>query len=215
LHLNTAYHPQTDGQIKVVNKCLETYLRCFSSKKKNQWAQWLPLAKWWYNTSYHTTTRMTPFEAVYGQKPPSILSYLLGASKVQVVDLTLTAREAILCTLKDNLFMAQNHMKQQADQGRSERQFAEGGQVFHSTILQGSFQISNPLTKTRVSSLHYTENHGEICSSAPGKTNEEASLFECLEPIIFFEETMTMKNLKAYKPPQLELPKYSMDCLFR
>ena len=26
--------------------------------------------------------------------------------------------------------MAQNHMKQQADQGRSERQFAEGDQVF-------------------------------------------------------------------------------------
>jgi hypothetical protein len=126
LHLNRAYHPQTDGQTEVVNKCLETYLRCFSSKKKNQWAQWLPLAEWWYNTSYHTTTRMTPFEAVYGQNPPSFLSYLLGASKVQAVDLTLTSREAILHTLKENLVMAQNHMKQQADQGRSEHQFAEG-----------------------------------------------------------------------------------------
>jgi hypothetical protein len=82
LHLNTTYHPQTDGQMKVVNKCLETYLRCFSSEKKNQWAQWLPLAEWWYNTSYHTTTHMTPFEAVYGQKPPSVLSYLPGVSKV-------------------------------------------------------------------------------------------------------------------------------------
>jgi hypothetical protein len=68
LHLNTAYHPQTDGQTEFVNKCLETYLRCFASEKKNQWAQWFPLAKWWYNTSYHTTIRMTPFEAVYGQK---------------------------------------------------------------------------------------------------------------------------------------------------
>jgi hypothetical protein len=51
---------------KVVNKCLETYLRCFASEKKNQWAQWLPLAEWWYNTSYHTTTGMDPFEVVYG-----------------------------------------------------------------------------------------------------------------------------------------------------
>ena len=47
LHLSTAYHPQTDGQIEVVNKCLETYLWCFASHKKNQWAQWFPLAKWW------------------------------------------------------------------------------------------------------------------------------------------------------------------------
>jgi hypothetical protein len=130
LHLNTTYHPQTNGQTEVVNKFLETYLRCFASENQNQWAQWLPLVEWWYNTSYHKTTRMTPFEAVYGQKPPSVLSYLQGASKVQAVDLTLTAREAILRTLKENLVMAQNRMKQQADQGRSERQFAKGDQVF-------------------------------------------------------------------------------------
>jgi hypothetical protein len=66
LHLISAYHPQTDGQTEVVNKCLETYLRCFAFEKQHQWAQWLPLAEWWYNTSYHTATRMTPFEAVYG-----------------------------------------------------------------------------------------------------------------------------------------------------
>ena len=47
-----------------------------------------------------------------------------------MVDLTPTAREAILHTLKENFFMAQNHMKQQEDQSRSERQFAEGDQVF-------------------------------------------------------------------------------------
>jgi hypothetical protein len=110
--------------------CLETYFRCFASKKKNQWVQWLPLAEWWYNTSYHTTTCMTPFEAVYGQKPPSVLSYIPGASKVQAIDLTLTAREAILRTLKENLVMAQNCMKQQPDQGHSKRQFVEGDQVF-------------------------------------------------------------------------------------
>jgi hypothetical protein len=73
---------------------------------------------------------MTPFEAVYGQKPPSVLSYLPGVSKVQSVEQTLTVRKAILCTLKENLVMAQNCMKQQADQGCSEHQFAEGDQVF-------------------------------------------------------------------------------------
>jgi hypothetical protein len=88
-HLSIAYHPQTDGQTKVVNKCLETYLRCFASEKQHQWAQWIPLSEWWYNTSYHTATHMTPFEVVYGHKPPSVLSYLLGTSKVQAIDQTL------------------------------------------------------------------------------------------------------------------------------
>jgi hypothetical protein len=69
---------------------------------------------------------MIPFEVVYGQKPPSVLSYLPGTSKVQAVDQTLTVLEDILHTLKENLVMAQNHMKQQVDQGHSERQFVEG-----------------------------------------------------------------------------------------
>ena len=54
----------------------------------------------------------------------------LGALKVQAVDLTLTVREDILHTLKENLVMAQNRMKKQKYQGHSERQFAEGGHEF-------------------------------------------------------------------------------------
>ena len=105
--------------MEVVNKCLETYLRCFSSERKNEWAQWLPLADWWYNTYYHTTTHITPFEAVYGKNPPSVLSYFPGVSKVQAVDQTHIVWEDILHTLKENLVMAQNRMKEQADQGHS------------------------------------------------------------------------------------------------
>jgi hypothetical protein len=73
---------------------------------------------------------MPPFEAVYGQKTPSILSYMPGISKVQEVDKNITVCEGIVHTLEANLDMAQNHMKQQAAKGRSERQFVEGDQVF-------------------------------------------------------------------------------------
>jgi hypothetical protein len=73
---------------------------------------------------------MIPFEVVYGPNPPSILSYMPGVSKVQVVDQMITVREAIHHTLKENLVMAHNRMKQQADQGRSKHQFVEGDKVF-------------------------------------------------------------------------------------
>jgi hypothetical protein len=49
---------------------------------------------------------MTPFEALYGQNPSLVLSYLPGILKVKAVDQTLTVREASLHTLKENLVIA-------------------------------------------------------------------------------------------------------------
>ena len=100
------------------------------SEQQTHWAKWLPLAEWWYNTSYHSSTKMTPYEAVYGQPPPSLTSYLPGSSKVQAIDSTLAQREQLLQTLKDNLVQAQHRMKQQTDQHRSERVFNQGDMVF-------------------------------------------------------------------------------------
>jgi len=37
LKISSAYHPQSDGQTKVVNKCLENYLRCLTDSKPKRW----------------------------------------------------------------------------------------------------------------------------------------------------------------------------------
>ncbi|GJZ89842.1 retrotransposon-related protein [Tanacetum coccineum] len=37
LKMSTAYHSQTDGETEIVNKCLETYLRCMTEEKPEDW----------------------------------------------------------------------------------------------------------------------------------------------------------------------------------
>ena len=64
--LSSSYHPQTDGQTEVVNRCLKTDFRCMCSQTPKDWCQWIPLAEWWYNTIFHTTIQMTRYEAAYG-----------------------------------------------------------------------------------------------------------------------------------------------------
>lgn len=65
LLLSSSYHPQTDGQTEIINKCIETYLRCLCSETPKEWSKWLPSAEWWYNTTFHTATELTPYEIVY------------------------------------------------------------------------------------------------------------------------------------------------------
>jgi len=74
---SSAYHPQTDGQTEIVNKCVENYLRCITETNPNQRARWLSLAEWWYNTNFHSSTQLTPYEILYGFPPPIHVPYLL------------------------------------------------------------------------------------------------------------------------------------------
>lgn len=130
LNMSTAYHRQSDGQTEVVNRCVETYLRCMTGDKPYLWSKWLPLAEYWYNTNFHTATQSTPYEIVYGQPAPVHLPYLPGESKVEVVGKCLEDREKMLLLLKFYLLRAQHRMKQHADQHRSEREFDVGDFVF-------------------------------------------------------------------------------------
>jgi len=67
--LSTAYHPQTDGQMERINQKLEQYLRVFIDHRQEQWPDWLGTAEFAYNNKIHTTTKILPFKANYGQDP--------------------------------------------------------------------------------------------------------------------------------------------------
>jgi hypothetical protein len=112
LKLSSAYHPQTDGQSEVVNRCLEQYLQSFVHQWPKKWTEYLPWAELWYNTTYHISTGMTPFRALYGRLPPTIPYYQARHSPVNDVDQSLISRDELLEQLKSNLAVAHNCMKQ-------------------------------------------------------------------------------------------------------
>ncbi|KAK1582949.1 hypothetical protein Q3G72_019736 [Acer saccharum] len=76
LCMSSSYHPQTDGQMEVVNGTLEQYLRCFTHEQPKKWLDWIPWAEFSYNTTIHSATKLSPFEAVYGAPPLTLLTYV-------------------------------------------------------------------------------------------------------------------------------------------
>lgn len=75
LRMSSSRHPQTDGQSEVTIKTLEKYLRPYINYRQNDWDRCLPAAEFAYNSAINSSTKLSPFEVVYGRKLriPSLL----------------------------------------------------------------------------------------------------------------------------------------------
>ena len=67
--LSTTSHPQTDGQIEVVNRALSTLLRVVIKNNIKTWEDCLPHVEFAYNHTIHYATKFLPFEIMYGFNP--------------------------------------------------------------------------------------------------------------------------------------------------
>jgi hypothetical protein len=108
---------------------MEAYLRCFVHSCPKKWSTWLPLAEYWYNTTYHSVLGKTPFEVLYGHPPRN---FGIEAASCVSTDLEtwLKERSTMQSLLQQHLLRAQQRMKCQADKKRSERSFQVGDMVF-------------------------------------------------------------------------------------
>jgi len=76
LLFSTTCHPQTDGQTEVVNHTLGTMLRAVLKKNLKMWEECLPHVEFAYNRATHSTTKVSPFQVVYGFNPRAPIDIL-------------------------------------------------------------------------------------------------------------------------------------------
>ncbi|KAM0002561.1 putative nucleotidyltransferase, Ribonuclease H [Helianthus debilis subsp. tardiflorus] len=130
LKFSTAYHPQSDGQTEVVNRCLQNYLRSFASDEPHLWSRFLYLAEYWYNTSHHSSINMSPFQALYGRPVPDSLQYVPGSSDMPSIDSSLKELDRLRKNLKVSLHKAQQRMVSLANAHRLDKTFSVGDKVY-------------------------------------------------------------------------------------
>lgn len=82
---------------------MELYLRCFVHNCPSKWVDWLSLAEFGYNTSYHSTLKSTPFEVLYGHKPRFFgISNVADAVVTDLAEWT-QERAAVVALLRQHL----------------------------------------------------------------------------------------------------------------
>ena len=79
-HRSSAYRPQTNGAVEVVNKNIKKILRNMVETSRD-WLN-LPFALWAYRTSFHTLTGATPYSLVYGMEAVLPVEIEMGSLRV-------------------------------------------------------------------------------------------------------------------------------------
>jgi hypothetical protein len=130
--LSTAFHPQTDGQTERVNRVLEEYLRHYVNDSQTDWDEWLPLAGFAYNNSWHEAIGTTPFHLNYG-KAPKLPGSPNGPARFPVVDEIVSHITDVVARAKKRLQAAGQRAKAYADKHRSEIRLKLGQEVLLST----------------------------------------------------------------------------------
>jgi transposase InsO family protein len=133
LLFSTTCHPQTDGQIEVVNKTLSTMLRAILKRNIKMWGECLPHVEFAYNRSQHSTTKKSPFEIVYGFVPRAPIDLLplptserLNFDAKQRVELMLKMHE----TTKENIETMNAKYKLAGSRGKKHVSFEPGDLVW-------------------------------------------------------------------------------------
>ena len=132
LLFSTTCHPQTDGQTEVVNRTLSTMLRAVLKKNLKMWEDCLPHIEFAYNRSLHSTTKLCPFEVVYGFVPRAPIDLLTLPSSVQN-NFDATQRAELILklheTTKENIERMNAKNKLAGDKGRKHVVFDVGDLV--------------------------------------------------------------------------------------
>ena len=130
LEFSIAFHPQTDGQTKLVNQILEDMLRACALDYGSSWDDNLPYAEFSYNNSYQSSLKMAPFEALYGRRCRTPLLWdEVGDRQLFGPDLIKESEQKVklIC---DRLKVAQSRQKSYADSKCKETVYEVGDRAY-------------------------------------------------------------------------------------
>ncbi|GJR90641.1 putative reverse transcriptase domain-containing protein [Tanacetum coccineum] len=151
------WYTGTDGQSEMTIQTLEDMLRACVIDFGNGWNRHLPLMEFSYNTSYHTSIKAAPYEALYGRKCRSPVCW------AEVGDAQLTGPEIIhettenIFKIRDRMQAARDRQKSYADKRSRPLEFKDGDKVMLK-VAPLAYRLELPQELSRVHNVFHVCN---------------------------------------------------------
>jgi hypothetical protein len=130
LNFSTTYHLESDGKTKRVNQVIEYMLRMYVMDKPSKWEDYLHLVEFSYKNGYQESLKMSPFDALYGRRCNTPVSWDNPTDRAVVGPDFLREMEEEMIKIKQNLKVSQDRHRSYADKGRTHKEFKVGDHVF-------------------------------------------------------------------------------------
>jgi hypothetical protein len=200
---STAFHPQTDGQTKVVNRMIVHILCMYNSKHPCTWDESLPYVQHSYNRALHSSTGHNPFQVGLGFQPLGPIDVALPLA-VTSTDSSPTPTEADKATrfiewiqhirqqVQDILQKSNDKYKQRHDQHRVPHKFQVGDKVWLHLQKERLIGPHRKLRPLRYGSYTITKAMGD-------------NAFELnIPPFLGLHPVFNVDLLRPYFPPLLD-----------
>ena len=198
LLFSTTCHPQTDGQTEVVNRTLSTMLRAVLKTNLRLWEECLPHIEFAYNRSVHSTTKLSPFQVVYGFNPRAPID-LLPLPPSETINLDASQRSEFILKMHETTKLNIEKM--------NERYRIAGNKGRKEVLLEPGDLVWVHLRKERFPELRKSK----LMPRAAGpfkvleKINDNAYKLE-LPPDFGVSPTFNISDLRLYLGEEDEMP---------
>ncbi|KAM9970329.1 hypothetical protein ACTFIR_002184 [Dictyostelium discoideum] len=202
LKMTVAHRAQADGQTERMNREIKRILTKASTEYGENWSDIIPLIEFTMNSSMSKSTKMSPFQIVYGFNPPTPVNHFNSLTKTRI------PMSNIKKIVRDNILDAQINAQKYYNRGRGDVIFVVGEKVM---VKRKFFQTN--LSKDLISHdhCHSCEWLREEISMPEPEVMDEAS-YE-VESILNHDKVkkMYLVKFKGYPEPEW-IKEVDTDC---
>ncbi|KAM9994001.1 hypothetical protein ACTFIZ_011967 [Dictyostelium cf. discoideum] len=155
LKMSVAHRAQADGQTERMNREIIRILTKASTEYGENWSDIIPLIEFAMNSSMSKSTKMSPFQIVYGFNPPTPVNHFNSLTKTRI------PMSNIKKIVRDNILDAQVNAQKYYNKGRGDVIFVVGEKV----LVKRKFFQTN-LSKDLISHKLESKNCGPFIITA-------------------------------------------------